>query len=141
MVYETFQEGNWKFQRVGLNFYKVYYNAAGVNYVAMTGSDVSKLFTVPFFHRWVRISFFHTDSSNAASGNSWNITMFKEQSVSMPTKFEEYLYGDEKIKKARVTERFGEGFEYEAGTYKLTLNGTSTRRIYPQFTLQKLEAT
>ena len=135
----TFQEGNWKFQCIGQNFYKVYYNAAGVTYIAQTASDVSKDLTVPFFHRWVRASFYHTDSSNVESTGYWTVTLIRNTSTTAPTLFQEYLYGDEKMHSPRITEKFGEGFEYEGGTYRLTLNAGNTTRSVPQFIIQKLD--
>jgi hypothetical protein len=38
-----------------------------------------------------------------------------------------------------IIEKFGEGFEYEAGTYNLILNTTNTDLIFPVFYIQKLE--
>ena len=135
----TFQEGNWKFQSIGQNFYKIYYNAAGTTYIAMTGSVVSTDFMIPFFHRWVRISFYQTASDDTASTDYINLTLIRTTSTSAPTRFQEYLYGDEEMRSARITEKFGEGFEYEGGTYKLSLQAASTRRVTPQFIIQKLE--
>ena len=135
-----YHEGVWTFQRIGKNIWKIYITKSPHS-ITMKGSDVTTELHIPFIHRWLRIHFFHTDSSYDAvtGGDRLNILLKRTAGTLTPQKFEEYLYKETGLTSARITEVFGESFEYESGIHQLVLNSTSTNLVFPVFYIQKLE--
>jgi hypothetical protein len=105
----------------------------------MTGLDVVTQLHIPFPHRWLRIHFYHTDAAYAVSIAELRITLRRELGVMFPVQFADDLFCEFDMHSVMIIEKFGEGFEYEAGTYNLILNSVDTDLIFPLFYIQKLE--
>ena len=135
------QEGKWKRFHVGKNIWKYIYNSGGVNYIAMTGSDVPTQLHVPFPHRFMRFHLYHTDSSDAASNDALSVTI-ERPAGTVPTlsKFTDQLFKESYIPASKLIEVFGETFEYEECIWSVVLNSTSTDRIYLEIFVQNLRS-
>lgn len=132
--------GIWTMARIGkTNIYMVYVTAAP-NGIVMTAADVTTPLQIPFPHRWVRIHFYHTTVAYVASIDALAIILRRRAGTMIPVRFSEDLFNGAGIVASRITEVFGEGFEYEPTTYDVTLNTTATDLIFPLFYVQKLEA-
>jgi len=131
--------GVWTFKRIGKNIYKIYVTT-DPNSITMTGSDVKTQLQIPFPHRILRMHLYHTDSAYAASTDALNVILRRSAGTLTPAKFVEDLFNESGITASKITEVYGEGFEYEAGIYDVILNSTSTDLIFPIFYVQKLEA-
>lgn len=106
----------------------------------MTGADVTTHLSIPFPHRWIRLTFFHMNSTYAALTNSeLEITFKRTQTTVEPSKFEEIIYYDDARTDPYITARAGETYEYEPSLYDLILASMNTDLIQPVFYLQKLE--
>jgi len=141
MTYEKeidLEIAGWTFKRIGKNIYKIYVTA-DPNSITMTGSDVKTQLKIPFPHRILRMHLYHTNSAYAASTNALTIILRRSASTLTPAKFVEDLFNGSATA-SKISEVYGEGFEYEAGIYDLILNSTNTDLIFPIFYLQKLEA-
>lgn len=135
-----FTDGKWTFKRIGRNIWKIYLTKNPYS-ITMTGSAVTTQLHIPFAHRWLRMHLYHTDSSYATSVNNLSVTLKRAAGTVHPlNKFEEYLFSEDYVVSSKVTEVYGEGFEYEAGVYSLILNTVTTELIFPIFYVQKLEA-
>ena len=130
-------EGVWTRERIGKNIWK-YHITVSPNSITMTGAAVETQLSIPFPHRWLRMHFYHTDSAYAASETELSITIKRPVGLVSPAKFEEYLFHEEKILDSKITEMFGEGFEYERGVWVVSLLSTATDLIFPIFYVQKL---
>jgi len=130
--------GVWTFKRIGKNIFKIYVTA-DPNSITMTGANVTTQLQIPFPHRILRMHLYHTNSAYAASTNALTIILRRSAGTLTPAKFVEDLFNEDGIIVSKVTEVYGEGFEYEAGIYDLILNSTNTDLIFPIFYLQKLE--
>jgi len=128
----------WTFERVAMNIWKIY-RTASPHSITMTGSAVTTQLVIPFAHRWLRMSFYHTDSSYAASTANLSVTMQRTADTIVPANFQEKLFADTAIITATSTETFGTKFEYERTIYDLLLNSTNTHLVFPLFYIQKLE--
>jgi hypothetical protein len=137
---EKYSMGLWTIERVGkTNIYKVYLNADPPA-IVMTGAAVVTQVHIPFVHRWLRIHFYHTDAALAVSQNYLRISLRRELGTMFPANFIDDLFCEFEINAVLVTEKFGKGFEYEAGVYNLILTTTATDLMFPLFYIQKLEA-
>jgi hypothetical protein len=129
----------WTFKRIGKNIFQVY-PTPSPHSITMTGADVTTSLTVPFPHRWIRLTFLHTDNAYTPQTISeLAITFQRSQGQATPDKFAEVLYHDEYLIDPYITARGGETHEYESSVYKLILNSTNTHLIFPNFYLQQLE--
>jgi len=132
--------GVWTMARIGkTNIYIIRVTAAPGT-IAMTGNAVITQLTIPFPHRWVRIHFYHMTAVYAASVDALAIILRRTAGTLTPVRFSEDVFNGAAIVASRITEVFGEAFEYEAGTYDLSLNTTNTDLVLPLFYVQKLEA-
>jgi len=131
--------GGWTFKRIGKNIYKIYRELSPYS-ITMTGADVTTKLPIPFPHRILRMHIYHTDSAYAASVDALDVILRRAAGSLTPEKFEEDLFNESGIVLSKVTEVFGEGFEYEAGIYDVILNSTATDLIFALFYVQKLEA-
>ena len=141
MSYDQSKEimGGWTFQRFARNIYKATRTTAPHS-ITMTGSDVTTQLQIPFPHRILRMHCYHTDSAYAESDIPMAVILRRRVATVTPAKFSEDLFNEDNINVSKMTEVFGEGFEYEAGIYDVILNTTSTHLIFPMFYIQKLEA-
>ena len=137
MENRTWSRG-WTFERVAQNIWKVY-RTTSPHGITMTGSAVTTQLNVPFAHRWLRMSWYHTDAAYAASVANLSVTMQRTADTVLPANFEEDLFEDTAIVAATATEVFGEAFEYERTLYDLILDSTVDHLIFPVFYIQKLE--
>jgi len=136
---DHYQSGLWMMARVGkTNIYKVYL-AADPAAVVMTGAAVTTQLQIPFAHKWLRIHFYHTDAALAISQDSLRVTLRREVGTMFPAGFLDELFCEFEIVAVIMIEKFGEGFEYEAGPYNLILTTTATDLIFPLFYIEKLE--
>jgi hypothetical protein len=136
---DRYQVGPWTFQRVGkTNIYKVY-PIADPPAIVMTALDVTTELQIPFAHRWVRIHFYHTTAAFAVSQQALRVTLRREVNTMIPAQFLDELFCEFDITAVIMIEKFGEGFEYEQGAYKVILNSVATDLIFPVFYIQKLE--
>jgi len=136
---DHYQSGPWMMERVGkTNIYKVYLTAAPPA-IVMTGLDVTTNLHIPFPHRWLRTHFYHTTAAYAVSQAYLRVTLRRAVGTMFPVEFLDELFCEFDINAVIMIEKFGEGFEYEAGTYNLILNTTATDLIFPLFYIQKLE--
>lgn len=142
MTYEKeidLEVAGWTFKRIGKNIWKIY-PTASPHSITMTGSDVTTPLTIPFPHRLVRLTFFHTDSSYAAVTDELDITLKRTQAQGYPQKFEEIVYYDASLQDSYPTARGGETYEYEGSVYQLILKcGTSGHLVFPVLYIQMLE--
>ena len=134
----TYSRG-WTFERVAQNIWKIFRTTAPHS-ITMTGAAVTTQLNVPFAHRWLRMSWYHTDNAYAASVANLSVTMQRTADTIVPANFEENLFEDAAIVAATATETFGEKFEYERTLYDLILDSTNAHLIFPVFYIQKLEA-
>lgn len=132
-----FKQGLWTFKRIGKNIYKATITKSPYS-ITMTGSDVETELHIPFPHRWIRMHFYHTDSSYAANTTATAVYMKRSAGKIHPVLFEEYLIAHSALTNSKLTETFGETYEYEIGTYTLLLNTTTTQLIFPVFYVQRL---
>ena len=130
-------EGVWTRERIGKNIWK-YYITVSPHSITMTGAAVETQLSIPFPHRWMRAHFYHTTSAYVASSDVLDIIIKRPVGLASPAKFEEYLFAEAKIVDDKVTEVFGEGFEYERGVWVISLSSTATDLIFPIFYVQKL---
>jgi hypothetical protein len=136
---EKYQVGVWTIERIAkTNLYKVYITL-DPHAITMTGLNVVTQLHIPFPHRWLRIHFCHTDAAYAPSLAYLRITLRRELGTMFPPLFIDDLFCEFNMNAVLIIEKFGEGFEYEAGTYNLILNTTNTDLIFPVFYIQKLE--
>jgi len=136
---DNYQSGLWMMERIGkTNLYKVYITV-DPHAIVMTGANVMTQLHIPFPHRWLRTHFYHTDAAYAVSIDYLRITLRRELNTMFPVQFADDLFCEFEINAVMVIEKFGEGFEYEAGTYNVILNTTATNLIFPLFYIQKLE--
>lgn len=131
--------GVWIFKRIGKNIYKIYIKLSPYS-ITMTGANVTTKLPIPFPHRILRMHLYHTDSAYAASTNALTAILRRAAASLTPERFEEDLFNETGIVASKVSEVYGEGFEYEAGIYDLILNTTNTDLIFAIFYVQKLEA-
>jgi len=96
----------------------------------MTGSDVTKELYIGFTHRLLRMHFYHTDSSYAASTDELFVRIERSAGTLYPLRFEEYLYDKSLIINSRISLLFTE-LDYEASVWKFTFNSTNTDLIFP----------
>lgn len=129
----------WTFKRIGKNIYKIY-RTVSPNAITMTGADVTTQLQIPFPHRLLRMHLYHTTSAYVASSGMLTVTLARRETTLTPERFKENVFYESSIPASIITEVYGEGFEYEAGIYELTLNTNSTDLIFPLFYVQKLEA-
>jgi hypothetical protein len=129
----------WVFQHVAKNIYKIY-PARSPHSITMTGADVTTALRIPFPHRLIRLHWRHTDSAYAASTDALAIILRRPEGSMTPEHFEEDVFNETNIVKSKGTEKYGEGFEYEAGVYSVILNTTNTDLIFPILYVQKLES-
>jgi len=135
---EKFTVGDWVFQQVAKNIFKVHWQP-DPHGIAMTGSDVEKRLNIPFPHRWLRMTFYHTDSSYAVSTDALFIHIYRKAGAIAPlSKLVESLFREHDIVASKITEVWGLAFEYEACDWQLVLNSTSTDIIFPIFYVQRL---
>jgi hypothetical protein len=135
------QVGLWTMERIGkTNIYKVYITV-DPHAIAMpaVAADVITQLHIPFPHRWLRTHFYHTDAAYVVSLQYLRITLRRELNTMFPVQFADDLFCEFDINAVMIIEKFGEGFEYEAGTYNLILNTNATDLIFPLFYIQKLE--
>ena len=132
-----FTIGGWTFKRFAKNFFKIY-RTVSPNTITMTGAAVETQLSIPFPHRWNHVHFYHTTSAYVASSAVLDIIIKRTVGLVTPAKFEEYLFHEEKILDSKITEMFGEGFEYERGVWVVSLTSTATDLIFPIFYVQKL---
>jgi len=128
----------WTFERVAMNIWKIY-RTASPHSITMTGSAVTTQLVIPFAHRWLRMSFYHTDSAYAASTANLSITMQRTADTIVPANFAEDLFEDTVIVTDTATEVFGTAFEYERTLYHLIMDSTNNHLVFPVFYIQKLE--
>jgi hypothetical protein len=130
----------WTFKRIGKNIYKIY-RTVDPHSITMTGSEVLTDLTIPFPHRLIRLNLFHTSSTYVASTFQWQYRFIRVAGTLDPQHFEEYIIGEDNMLIPWITEVFGEGFEYEAGNYRLGITAyTSGELVFPVLYVQKLEA-
>lgn len=136
---EHYQVGLWTLERIAkTNLYKVYITV-DPHAIVMTGADVVTQLHIPFPHRWLRIHFYHTDAAYTISLEYLRITLRRELGTMFPVQFADDLFCEFEINAVMLIEKYGEGFEYEAGVYNLILNTTATDLLFPLFYVQKLE--
>lgn len=134
-----YQVGLWTIERIAkTNIYKVYITV-DPHAIVMTGAIVVTQLHIPFPHKWLRTHFYHTDAAYAVSLDYLRITLRRELGTMFPVQFADDLFCEFDINALMIIEKFGEGFEYEAGVYNLLLNTTATDLIFPLFYIQKLE--
>ena len=126
--------GGWTFEHIGKNIWKIY-PTVEPNSVTMTGADVTRELYVGFMHRLLRMHFFHTDSSYAASTDSLLVRIERSAGTLNPSRFEEYIYNNENLIKSRISLIFRE-LNYEASLWKFTFNTTTTDLIFPVIYLE-----
>ena len=131
--------GTWIFQFVAQNIWKIYYDSAGTQYIAQTGSDVTKELSIPWSHRWNSIHFRHANSANADAVTVLKVIVRRPTGKNVPATFQEDMFYDDSVMVATVSENFGEMFEREASVYNVVTNTTSTDRVTPVFYVQKLD--
>jgi hypothetical protein len=137
---DHYQSGVWMMDRIGkTNKYKVYITV-DPNAIVMTAADVVTQLHIPFSHKWVKIHFYHTTAAYVASTDALAIILRRTAGTLTPVRFSEDLFNEPVIVASRITEIFGEEFQYEAGTYDLTLNTTATDLIFPLFYVKKTGA-
>jgi len=136
---EKYQVGVWMIERIGkTNLYKVYIEL-DPHAIVMTGAIVTTQLHIPFPHKWIRIHFYHTDAAYAVSIALLRITLRRELNTMFPVQFADDLFCEFDMNSVMIIEKFGEGFEYEAGVYNVLLNSVATNLIFPLFYIQKLE--
>jgi hypothetical protein len=136
---DNYQSGLWTLERIGKsNLYKVYITV-DPHAIVMTGADLVTQLHIPFPHKWLRIHFYHTDAAYVVSMNPLRVTLRRELNTMFPVQFADDLFCEFDINAVMMIEKFGEGFEYEAGVYNVILNSTATNLIFPLFYVQKLE--
>jgi len=119
----------WTYEHIGKNIWKIYPDV-DPHSVTMTGSDVTKELYIGFTHRLLRIHFYHTDSSYAASTDELFVRIERRAGTLYPLRFEEYLYDKSLIINSRISLLFTE-LDYEASVWKFTFNSTNTDLIFP----------
>ena len=134
-----YTSGIWSFERVGKsNIYRVYVTI-DPRAIVMTAANVTTQLNIPFPHRWLRIHFYHTDAAYATGVANLAVTLTRAVGTMFPVAFADDLFAEGLLVSSRIIETFGEGFEYEAGSYNLILNSTALHLIFPLFYIQKLE--
>lgn len=131
--------GGWIFKRIGKNIYKIYRELSPYS-ITMTGANVTTKIPIPFPHRILRMHLYHTNSTYVASTDALAAILRRAAGSLTPERVEEDLFNETAIVASKITEKYGEGFEYEAGVYDLILNTTNTDLIFPILYVQKLEA-
>lgn len=128
----------WTFERFAKNLFKVYISGS-TYYMTGTGSAVSKQLSIPFPFRLNRFYLYQTDNNNAESTYSFDLTIERSSGSMQPAIFQEYLFDDNTISLSRLTEKYGEGFEFEPSIIKVIVTGTNTYKFIPIFYIQSLE--
>ena len=139
---DQYSEGFWTIERIGkTNIYKVYITAEP-RAIAMpaVAADVTTQLHIPFSHKWLRFHFYHTDAAYAISIQPLRITIRRAVTTMLPVQFLDELFCEFEITDVIGIEKFGEGFEYEAGVWNIILNTAATELVFPLFYIQKLEA-
>lgn len=135
-----FIEGKWRFERIGTNFWKIYI-AASPNIVTMTGSDVTTELRIPFAHRFVRLSFVHVDSANAAKSSKLGVALHRPTGTTSPQSAInlEYVFQADNVSHYAFVVKLGIGYEYGESVYILTMDAANTDKILPIIYIQALE--
>ena len=139
---EVYRIGFWTMERIGkTNIYKVFITAEP-RAIAMpaVAADVTTQLSIPFPHRWLRVHFYHTTAAFVVSFEPLRITIRREVTTMLPVEFLDELFCEFDITDVIGIEKFGEGFEYEAGVWNIILNTVATELVFPLFYIQKLEA-
>jgi hypothetical protein len=138
---DQYQQGFWTIERIGkTNIYKVYITEEP-RAIAMpaVAADVTTQLRIPFAHKWLRIHFYHTTAAYVVATTALRVTLRRAVGVMLPVQFLDELFCEFDITDVIMIEKFGEGFEYEAGTWNLILNTTATDLVFPLFYIEKLE--
>jgi len=129
--------GDWTFESVGRNYVKIYPKVSPHG-ITLTGSTKGTELIIPYLHRLVRITLHQTNSSYVSADSWGSVFIYKKAGKNKPQKHEEYIFGRDGGLDAWMTEIFGNGFEYEAGTYNIDILGADTNIIFPVIMIQKL---
>ena len=130
----------WRFQRITAecNHYIVFVdpNFNANNAIAMTGADVTKQIRIPFAHRVNKIVLVHLSAALALSADALNIDFGSSNGSDYVQKLKDSIWTETASTISKFTEVFGDGYEYEARTWTLTLNSTATDLIIPVIYVQ-----
>lgn len=131
--------GAWRLQRVGRNIWKMYLQT-GSGCVTFDGAGNAALsFSIPYPHRFLRLHFSQITTANAASWLPWSCQVSRPLSTSTPASINEYIVKFDNEPVHTFTCVKGDGWEYEACVWDVTLTGTATNKVVPIFYLQILD--
>jgi hypothetical protein len=137
---ENLRIGNWKFTKVGIDLYRIEYVGVANGGIVMTAADVVTQLSIPFDHEWVRIGFYHTTAAGVASVDATFVNIARPAGTIPPLAlFVETLFREYDITASSITEVFGAEFQYEKGTWNITLNTTATNLVFPVFYVRRLK--
>lgn len=132
-----YQNDGWSRGRIGKNIWK-YFRTVSPHAITMTGAAVTTQLHIPFPHRWLRTTFYHTSSAYVENYELLSATIQRSIGTFTPAKFKETLFAETEITDPDWTELWGERFEYEAGVWDIILTAASTDLIFPLFYVQNL---
>lgn len=134
---EVYQEGLWIFRKFGKRYYRIF---PLDGYIAMDGADVVTDLSINWAHRIIRFYMFQTDAAYAADPDSLDIDIERQAGTTEPlAQFAEPLSREDNLPGDEIHEIFGMSFEFEASTWRITLNGTNTNLVFPNFIVERLE--
>lgn len=143
--YKTRQMGAFVADQISARIYRLRYSEeTGEGYIAQTGSDITKILDIPFTFALRRVHLTHRDSSNDLCYDEMEIRVERPRGGVTESKFaQDVIHQEEDITDYHYLmtwEHLNEGgLVFEAGTFQLVLNTTSTDRVTPIIYIKRLD--
>lgn len=139
MIQRTFKLNGWQYENIGKNLWRIYRQASPYS-ITMTGSNKTTQLRIPWMHRWVRLHLYHTDSSKDASTDELDVILRRGVGTIPPIlDFVDDLYARADITQSKIIKVFGEDYKFEASTWSIILNSTSTDLVFVLVYVEQLK--
>jgi len=134
------ENNTWSLRRKTIDVYELYLTGSAP-WIVMTGSAVSRWFSIPFMHKWLKLGFRHTTNLNVADYQPVTVDLsIPTGSIPDLTNMKEQIYYADPITLEVFSKRFlTEEEEYPANTvYSLSLTAANTTRVHFNAKLKRL---
>lgn len=127
----------WKAQHIGEGIYLIY-PKPNENEVTMTGVDIDEKFYVPFPHQILDLDLYHSDASHDDSVDSLKVELKRDKGSMKQARRRDMFWKRPDITVASYGVQFPPNAVFDACTWTMTLNSTSTDIVYPLLKVRKL---